>query len=470
MKKLSELYEIESDVLIEDIKINSQLVEEGDIFVCTMGVNADRHDFIDDAIKKGAAAIVVSKDVGEKTVPIIKVEDTNLELPKLSAKFYDYPEKELTIIGVTGTDGKTTTGKTIQNLIGDDCAYLGTLGAHYKNFDEGLNNTTPDSNLLFKYFRKFVDLGIKYVVMETSSEAFYRKRLDYFTFDYGVITNVTGDHLNVHKTMDNYVACKQQLFKQVKNDGFIVLNKDDNYYEQFKDLHENVYTYSKTNQSADLLAKDYQVYEDHSKGVFVYENREYPFVLNLIGEYNISNISAVLLLLGHLGFNFEELVGKIDNLEKIPGRGDFLDYGQDFKILLDYAHTIGGFKALGAYLKTIDTNKVYLVFGSAGGREKEKRPTMGEVALNNSYLSILTAEDPRFEKVSDINADILSTTTKTNYLEIEDRKEAIHHALSLAEKGDLVAILGKAGDRTMQFASEVVEFSDYEAVESFFKK
>lgn len=338
MKKLSELYNINSDVLIKDIKINSKLVEPGDLFVCTMGVTVDRHDYIDDAINKGASAIVVSKDVDEMRVPIIKVDDTNLELPKISAKFYDNPEKELIIIGITGTDGKTTTSKIIQQLIGDDCAYLGTLGAHFKDIQEDLVNTTPDSNILFKYFRTFVDLGIKYVVMETSSEAFFRHRLDYFTFDYGLLTNVTGDHLNVHKTMDNYLTCKQQLFKQVKEDGFIILNQDDEYYEQFKGLHPNTYTYSKE-KAADFYTNDYQVNDLNSEGVFTYNNIKYPFVINLIGDYNISNVSCALLLLVNLGFNLNDLIPKLNNLEQVDGRGQFIDFNTDYKILLDYAHS-----------------------------------------------------------------------------------------------------------------------------------
>lgn len=469
MKKLSELYNINSDVLIKDIKINSKLVEPGDLFVCTMGVTVDRHDYIDDAINKGASAIVVSKDVDEMRVPIIKVDDTNLELPKISAKFYDNPQNELIIIGITGTDGKTTTSKIIQQLIGDDCAYLGTLGAHFKDIQEDLVNTTPDSNILFKYFRTFVDLGIKYVVMETSSEAFFRHRLDYFTFDYGLLTNVTGDHLNVHKTMDNYLTCKQQLFKQVKEDGFIILNQDDEYYEQFKGLHPNTHTYSKVKE-ADFYTNDYQVNDLNSEGVFTYNNIKYPFIINLIGDYNISNVSSALLLLVNLGFNLNDLIPKLNHLEQVDGRGQFIDFNTDYKILLDYAHTIGGFEAIFKYLKQINKGNIYAVFSSAGGRDKEKRPKLGEIALNNSTLVILTMEDPRFERVSDINKDILGTTTKTNYLEIEDRKSAIHYALNLAKKDDIVVILGKSGDTRMYIKDEAIEYSDYEAVKSFFNQ
>ena len=234
MKKLSELYSGESDVKIKGIKINSKEVKPGDLFVCTMGVTADRHDFLDEAIKNGAVAAIVSKEVGEKPIPLIHVKDTNQELRNVCAKFYDYPYQKAEMIGVTGTNGKTTVAEILYQLIGDDCAYLGTNGKKYKGKKESIRNTTPDVDRLYLYFDEFIKTGCKTICMEASSEAFFRHRLDQISFDIAILTNITQDHLNIHKTLENYIDCKCQLFRQVKEDGYSILNSGDKYFEKVK--------------------------------------------------------------------------------------------------------------------------------------------------------------------------------------------------------------------------------------------
>ena len=234
MKKLNELYpEVKDDVMIKAIKINSKEVKPGDLFVCTKGVTADRHDFIDDAIKHGASAVVVSRsDIGQKKVPIIKVPDTNKELPYLCQKFYDYPDKKMIMVGVTGTDGKTTTSTIIQTLIGSErCGYIGTNGRSCAGFTGDNPNTTPDAHLLYDYLDEFVRYGCKYTVMEASSEAFFRGRLQAMTYDVSIYTNITREHLNIHGSFENYIDCKLNLFRQTRSDGHCVLNHDDQYFE-----------------------------------------------------------------------------------------------------------------------------------------------------------------------------------------------------------------------------------------------
>ena len=205
MKKLNELYpEVDSDVLVKNISINSREVKEGDLFVCTKGVTADRHDFIDEAISRGAVAVVVSRDVGEKKVPVIHVDDTNHEFPYLCQRFYDYPDHKLKMIGVTGTDGKTSTTTIIQTLIGNDiCGYIGTNGRSCAKFSGDNPNTTPDAHNLYKYLSEFVDYDCKYASIETSSEAFFRGRLQAMEFDVSGITNITSEHLNIRGSFEN---------------------------------------------------------------------------------------------------------------------------------------------------------------------------------------------------------------------------------------------------------------------------
>lgn len=199
MKRLNELIDTDIDVLIKDIKINSKNIKEGDLFLCTSGVNFDRHDFLEDAIKNGAVAAVVSKDV-KASIPLVKVKDVDEVFPLIFQKFYDHPEKEIKILTVGGTDGKTSTTTIAMHLLGEDkCAYIGTNGAVFKLYEKELANTTPDADVLYKEFRTFLDKGAKYVALETSSEAFYRNRLRSLEFDVAGFTNITKEHLNVHK-------------------------------------------------------------------------------------------------------------------------------------------------------------------------------------------------------------------------------------------------------------------------------
>ena len=274
MKKLSELYPDYKglDVLIKDIKINSKEVVEGDIFVCTRGVTADRHDFIDEAISNGAVALIVDKDINT-SIPTIRVENTNQELPKLASRFYDFPQEKLELIGITGTNGKTTVATIIQQLIGNDiCGYLGTNGIICSSFNESIRNTTPDSDRLYKYFKRFVDSNCKYLSMETSSEAFYRNRLDNLKFKIGIITNITGDHLNIHKTIENYVTCKKQLLKQVSDNGFSILNTDDNYYDELINVSNgNILTYGKKESTLQIV--DVKLSLEYTEITLKYDNK-----------------------------------------------------------------------------------------------------------------------------------------------------------------------------------------------------
>ena len=339
MKKLSELYNINDDRLIKGIKINSKEVEPGDIFVCTMGVTADRHDFIDEAIKNGASAIVVSRDVGKKSVPVIKVDNTNLELRKLSAKFYDYPCEKACIIGVTGTNGKTTVAEIIFQLLGESCAYIGTNGKKYKGKKESIRNTCPDVDRLYMYFREFVDAGCDTICMEASSEAFYRHRLDDIRYDIGIVTNITEDHLNIHKTLENYVDCKCQLVRQVKDDGYSILNSSDKYFDKFKrEAHGNIVSYG-YKDSDTLKIEDYTLKRDKTIITFKYNNKTYEVTSPLLGSFNVDNLSSAILTLLCKSISFEEIVKRVSKIKQIEGRMEIMPFVSKYTVILDYAHT-----------------------------------------------------------------------------------------------------------------------------------
>lgn len=466
MKKLSDLYNIDSDVMIKDIKINSKQVKEGDIFVCTMGVNADRHDFIDEAIKNGASAIVVSKDNIKADVPVIKVDDTNIELSLLCRRFYDYPDKELVMIGVTGTDGKTSTATIIQTLIGKQkCGYIGTNGRSWadKNMDDN-PNTTPDETLLYKFLREFKNDGCDYAVMEASSEAFFRGRLKLLECDASIYTNVTREHLNIHGSFENYLDCKKMLFKQTKTDGVCILNRDEDFYDDMKFACDNkkTYTYGK-NDDDTLQIVDFKVFPNKTLITWKYDNKIYDVESPMLGDFNVYNLSAGMLVCLSLGFSMDSLIENIKKI-KVSGRLELLDSKTPYYVMVDYAHTPNGIENLLNFVHTLDINRSIVVIGSAGERDYLKRPVMGKTILDNASYAIFTYEDPRSEEPIDIiNMLISDVKDKYNNYEIEvDRRKAIEKAINMANNKDMVLILGKGNETYQKLKTETIYFNDIE--------
>ena len=470
MKRLSELYNINDDRLIKSIKINSKEVEDGDLFVCTMGVTADRHDFIDEAISNGASAIVVSRDVGKKSVPVIKVENTNLELRKISAKFYDYPCDNAYMIGVTGTNGKTTVAEIIYRLLGDTCAYIGTNGRKFKNKHFSMRNTTPDVDRLYMYFKEFIDAGCNTICMEASSESYYWHRLDDIKYDVGIITNVTEDHLNIHKTMDNYVDCKCQLVKHVKDDGYSILNSSDKYFDKFKkEANGNIVSYG-YKDSDTLKIEDYALKRDKTIINFRYNNKSYEVISPLLGSFNVDNLAASILCLLCKGIGFEKIVERIKKLNQIEGRMEIMPFVSKYTVILDYAHTTDALDNILTFLDMVKETRIITVTGSAGGREKSKRPGMGKVVLEKSDYVIFTMDDPRFEDPNKIIDDLVSGSDKTNYERIVDRKKAIYKALDIAEDKDIVLIAGKGRDDYMAIDDKYLPYCDYDVIKSYYEQ
>lgn len=465
MKKLEELYPgVGSDALIKAIKINSKEVEKGDLFICTMGVTADRHEFIDEAIKNGASAIVVSRNVGKKSVPVIKVTDTNKELPYLCQKFYDYPDHKLKMIGVTGTDGKTSVATTIQTLIGSDiCGYIGTNGRNCSKFAGDTSNTTPDADKLFAYLNEFVDYECKYVATEASSEAFFRGRLQAMQYDVSVYTNITSEHLNIHGSFENYVQCKLQLFKQTKKDGFCILNKDDLYYETVKQACNGIVLTYGSDEDCTLRIVDFKVYPTKTEIKFRYDNKEFDVISPLLGDFNVSNLAAGLLACLALGFDLNKLIKRI-SLIKVDGRLELLKTNTPYYVMVDYAHTPNGISRLLNFVHTLDINRSIVVIGSAGERDYLKRPVMGKTVCDNATYAIFTYEDPRSEEPIDI-INMLIQDIKNDHDNFEivvDRREAIQKAINMAKEKDMVLILGKGNETYQKLKTGKIYFNDIE--------
>ena len=467
MKKLSELFDnCERDVLIKGIKINSKEVVEGDLFVCTKGVTADRHDFIDDAIAHGAVAVVVSHDVGKKKVPVVKVKDTNKEFPYICQKFYDFPENKLTMIGITGTDGKTSTATIIQTLIGkENCGYIGTNGRSYGSFEGDNPNTTPDADKFYSYLDEFVAYGCHYASTEASSEAFFRGRLVTFKYDLSILTNVTSEHLNIHGSFENYIECKKQLFKQTKKDGYCILNKDDEHYKEFIDCCKGkILTYG-LDEDNDLQIVKFDIHPKKTDIIFKYDGEEIKVESPLLGDFNVYNLAGGLLGCLALGFKLKDLLKNIKNI-RVNGRLDVIDTKDNYFAMVDYAHTPNGIAKLLNFVHTLDINKSIVVIGQAGERDYLKRPKVGEVVVKNSDYAIFTAEDPRSEDPMEICNDIVREVKDeyNNYEIIVDRVEAIQKAIDMAEEKDIVLVLGKGNETYQKLKDKTIYFNDEEEV------
>jgi len=465
MKKLNEISDFNYDINVHGIKINSKDIQKGDLFVCTDMGTLDRHQFIDDAINKGACAVIVKKDVGKRSVPIIKVDNPNEILPKLCSKFYDEPEKKLTMIGVTGTDGKTSVSTMIQTLIGPDkCGYMGTNGYSCSAFNKDTNNTTPDSDKLYEYFNEFVQNGCKYCSMEVCSEALMRGRVRDLVYDVSILTNITSEHLNVHGTLENYIKSKCLLFKQTKKEGFCILNRDDEHFnEVLKVANGKVLTYGESKEN-DLYYKDIKLLPGRNIFKIVYQNKEYEIDSPMGGLFNVYNLSAAILTMFALGFKFEDFRQRIP-LIKVSGRLEMINLGQDFYAMVDYAHTPNGITKLLEYAKLLPVRRKIVVIGQAGERDAYKRKIVGEIVSKNADYAIFTYEDPRSEDPIDIiNMMIENIRDRDNYEIIIDRSMAIKRAIEIAKPQDLVMVLGKGNETYEKLKNETIYFNDIEEV------
>jgi len=449
------------DIEISGLQTNSKLVKKGDLFICIIGENFDSHDFINEAIDNGAVFAITSKDL-DITIPYLKVNNTRLYSRFLYSCFYNEPQNKLKLIGVTGTDGKTSVTTIIQSLIGNDlCGYIGTNGyncAGYQCVDH--INTTPGPDTLYNVLNNFVVNDCKYATLEASSEGLYHGRLQGLKFEIGIVTNVHSDHLNVHKTLQNYVASKALLMKQSK---IQILNSSDIHFEDFKKVSNNYFTYG-YNPKDDLYIKDYVLNIDSTNITFVYLGNEYSFDTKLVGKFNIENICACILSLVKLNFDIPSLLNKAKDLS-IPGRMNFVDNNKVIHCLLDYAHTANGLKSLFEFTSNFKLGKRIVVFGKPGHRDVSARYEIGPILEEYNDLIILTAQDARDEDIHSINSDIIrDVKDKSKFIEILDRKQAIAYAINQAKENDLVMILGKGVENGLNINGKIIEHNDLQEI------
>ena len=433
------------------IKDDSRKVIKGDTFIALKKIN-DGHEYVSEAIKNGASKVIVEK--GLYDVETIVVSDTHKYLVDYLKENYYEKIKDLKLIGMTGTNGKTTTCFLLYqalNKAGFKTAYIGTIGFYIDGKIKDLNNTTPDILEIYELLLECVKNDCKYVVMEASSQALDMHRLDGLEFEYGIFSNLTQDHLDYHLSLENYIKAKQILFDMVKNKTFV--NVDDKYFKYF--IKDNSITYGTLESNYKL--SDYKFSIDGSS--FKVSGIDYK--TNLIGKHNLYNILVVIALLSEL--KIDNIKSIIEELKSPVGRMDVIKK-DDNLIVIDYAHTPDAINNVISTVKEINCNKIITLIGCGGNRDKTKRPIMSKIACENSDYVILTSDNPRFEDPNEIIKDMLQNLDNNNY-EIEiNREKAIIKGIQMLKKNDILLVLGK-GHENYQIINDIkYDFDDKKIV------
>lgn len=464
------------DKEISEIKYDSREIEADNLFVAVSGFEVDGHQFIDQAIKNGAAAVVIEKELSDyqSGVSYIKVVNSRKTLAQLGKNFFENPLADLKLVGITGTNGKTTTSYLLYNILkkhAGGAALFGTI----KNIigDEELDSsrTTPESVDLYRYFSKMSEKGVQYGVMEVSSHALDLYRVEGMDFAAAIFTNISPEHLDYHKNLENYREVKSRLFSQLQQDQFAIINLDDTNADYIKEKSGGKnYFYSLASPEADLYTSNYLL---HQKGMeYSTAGRiESPFRLNLGGIFNIYNSLAAILTADLLGVEQKTIKKALTEITAVPGRFEIINAGQDFQIVVDYAHTPDGMKNVLETAAAMDKNRLIVLFGCGGDRDRSKRPAMAALAEKYADFTIVTNDNPRSEDSASIFAEIeAGFSEKFNAYEIiADRKKAIEEAVQIAEKGDLVMLLGRGHEKYQILKDKKIELDDrrvaYQAAE-----
>ncbi len=429
---------------------DSRKVCEGSVFVCISGAVVDGHDFIEDVAAKGAAAVIVERDVvAPASMTVIKVDDTRYALALMSAAYFGYPADELKVIGITGTKGKTTTTYMVKSIlegVGHKVGLIGTIEAIIGDQVIPASNTTPESFTIHQYFRRMVDAGCDAVVMEVSSQGLMLHRTAGIPFEIGIFTNLGEDHIgpNEHKDFEDYKRCKGLLFKQCK---IGIANADDAHFaDVFREATCEIETFGFA-ENADLRANDTKLISGsgylgvsyHVSGLM-----DFDVEIDVPGTFSVYNSLTAIAVCRHFDVPVEKIQAAL-KAAKVKGRIEIVKVSDEFTLMIDYAHNAMSLESLLTTLKEYNPNRLVCLFGCGGNRAKARRFEMGEVSGRLADLTIITSDNPRFEEPQAIIDDIKTGIAKTDgkYVEVIDRKEAIRYAIEHAEAQDVIVLAGK---------------------------
>jgi UDP-N-acetylmuramoyl-L-alanyl-D-glutamate--2,6-diaminopimelate ligase len=452
--------EASADVEVTDLAYDSAAVTPGTLFFCVPGFRADGHDFAPDAVARGAVALVVERPLG-LDVPQVQVESVRAAMAPAAARFYGDPTAELTVLGVTGTNGKTTTAfllRAVMEAAGRPCGLLGTVTSVIGGREREVVRTTPEAIDLQRDFREMVDAGDQACAMEVSSHALALHRADAIHWDVAVFTNLTQDHLDFHETMEEYFLAKRRLF--LARPAAAVVNVDDPYGRRLAAELDDPITFA-TSGDADWRALDVHSGLRGSRFRVCSPVGELEVRSALPGRFNVSNLLGALAAARAVGVEPEVAVTALAGAGRVPGRFEPVEEGQDFAVVVDYAHTPDSLEnVLRSARELAGGNRVLCVFGCGGDRDRGKRPLMGAIAADLADLAIVTSDNPRSEDPDAIIAEVVAGA-KEDVETIVDRREAIERAVGLARPGDVVVIAGKGHEQGQEFADgRKVPFDD----------
>jgi UDP-N-acetylmuramoyl-L-alanyl-D-glutamate--2,6-diaminopimelate ligase len=459
------------NINISGIAYNSKSVKDNYIFVAIEGLRVDGHLYIKDAISKGATVIVVSKDIEDlKDITVIKVEDTRVALSTLSADFYDYASKKLELIGITGTNGKTTTTYLVKSIL-DVCkrktSLIGTIGTIINGKSFYSTHTTPESLELQEMFKSMLQAKVDTCVMEVSSHSIQLARVNDCDFNIGIFTNLTHEHLDFHKNMENYYNTKKQLFYKTNN--FNIVNIDDIYGNRLAKEIENVgprlLTYG-IDSNASICARKIISSERGSEFLLNTPKGKINITINIPGKFNIYNSLAAAACGYALGLSLTHIKEGLEAVMGITGRFEVVHTSKNLNIIIDYAHTPDGFEKVLGTVDIFAKGRKILVFGCVGERDHSKRSLMGEIAEQYCDLCVLTTDNCRSEDPSEILNDIKQGFKKVNrsYIEILDRAEAIRYAIINSKENDTIIITGKGHEQRQIIGDNVMYFDEKEII------
>lgn len=438
------------------------------IYFCLKGGSVDGHTFANESISNGAVCLVVEKFLDVDATQIL-VEDARVAMSYISSIFYQTYKSKMKFIGITGTNGKTTSTFIIKDILskmGKRVGLIGTEGVYINKLLLPATLTTPDPIVLHKLISDMENNACEYCVMEVSAHSIALNKIDDINYDVVGLTNITKDHLDFFINMENYVKCKLSLFDYRHAKMGVVC--DNKYLKEVK---------KQANIDLTTIGKDgnFKIIDiDNRKNgtdvKFIHNETEYELSTNLIGTYNIQNLFMAMACLNNLGFEIGDIIKIIEKTEfVVPGRLNLLNIPADYNVIVDYAHTPDGINNVIKALKQLKTNRIITVFGCGGNRDKTKRSEMGKIACDLSDMVVITSDNPRYENPQLIIDDITRGLENKNYTTIVDRKQAIEYALNLAKAGDIVAILGKGNESYQEIKGVKFHFSDYEVVDNYFK-